>query len=100
MSIKVTEETCHKMARLSRLAITQENLPTVQQNLQNILDLMAKFAEVELAEPELTVNLTKNKITTMREDISHSSSGAKEVLANAPSSAYEQFFTVPKVINN
>jgi aspartyl-tRNA(Asn)/glutamyl-tRNA(Gln) amidotransferase subunit C len=100
MDIKVTEETCYKMARLARLAITQEQIPIVQGNLQDTLNLMAKFAEVDLAETELTVNLTQNDTVTMREDIAHPSPGASEMLANAPSSAYEQFFTVPKVINN
>lgn len=99
MDIKVTEETCHKIARLARLSISDERLPTVQQNLQNILNLMAEFAEVELEETEITVNLTNNEIITMREDIAHEAPGAREILANAPSSAYDQFFTVPKVIN-
>ena len=96
--MSIDKESIHKVANLSRLKISDEDIPDLSKDLNNILKLMDKLNEVDTSNTkEFTQFSTqrggfrKDEVST--EDIKH------DVLKNAPSSDNE-YFKVPKVIES
>ena len=94
--MSVDERTVRRIARLSRIALADDETAHLQDELNAILDFVAQLDEVDVSgvEPMTSVMPMRMK---MRADAVTDGEIADEVVANAPASD-ERYFVVPKVI--
>ncbi|MSP58252.1 MAG: Asp-tRNA(Asn)/Glu-tRNA(Gln) amidotransferase subunit GatC [Flavobacteriaceae bacterium] len=95
--MKITEQKVTELAHLSRLRFEGESLVTIQQDLQDILQMCEKLQELETTGIEPLIYLT-NSETVLRDDIVAQEITHEEALKNAPKRDSD-FFRVPKVID-
>lgn len=95
--MSVDQATVRRIARLARIAVTDEEVPHLQDELNAILAFVEELSaiDVEGVEPMTSVIPMKMK---MRADEVTDHAGADAIVANAPA-AEDHFFTVPKVID-
>lgn len=94
MSIDVA--TVRKVARLARLAVPEERLPTLASELNGIMAWIEQLGEVDTDGVEPMTSAVHQALP-MREDVVTDGGDAAKVLSNAPRSA-DGFFIVPKVV--
>jgi aspartyl-tRNA(Asn)/glutamyl-tRNA(Gln) amidotransferase subunit C len=94
--MSVDQATVRGIARLSRIAVTDEEVPHLQGELNAILAFVEELnaVDVEGVEPMTSVSQIKMK---MREDVVSGHAGADVVVGNAPEHE-DHFFSVPKVV--
>ena len=90
-----TEQVLH-IARLARIAMSEEEAEALKPELNNILGWVEQLGEVDTEGVEPLAMVIANE-TRMREDIVTDGDRRDDVLANAPV-AEHGFFAVPKVI--
>jgi aspartyl-tRNA(Asn)/glutamyl-tRNA(Gln) amidotransferase subunit C len=93
---KITLEQVRHVAKLSRLALSEEQLDRLAPQLESILQYVAKIDEVDVsgAEPMAHALPLRN---VMRDDVVEPSLPLEKVLMNAPETD-GPFFKVPKII--
>ena len=94
--MSVTNEQVRHIARLARIAMSDEELERLVPELNNILGWVEQLGEVETDGVEPLTAVIDQKMR-LREDIVNDGNIRDEVLANAPD-AQHGFFAVPKVI--
>jgi len=94
--MKITKEQVEHVAKLARLAITEEETERYSQQLSNILTYIEKLKELDTSKVEPTSHVLPMK-NIFREDEVEPSLPREEVLKNAPDRT-EEFFRVPKII--
>ncbi|MFC5736477.1 Asp-tRNA(Asn)/Glu-tRNA(Gln) amidotransferase subunit GatC [Sinirhodobacter huangdaonensis] len=94
MSIDI--DTARKVAHLARIAVAEENLPKLAQDLSGILTFMEQLNEVDVAGLEPMTSVTPMRLKR-RADVVTDGGYAEKILSNAPD-AREGFFAVPKVV--
>jgi aspartyl-tRNA(Asn)/glutamyl-tRNA(Gln) amidotransferase subunit C len=94
--MSVDKDTVRRVARLARIAVSDEEAEKLRADLNTILGFVEQLNEVDVAgvEPMTAVVAMKMK---MRADVVTDGEMPAAVLANAPADAGE-FFTVPKVV--
>jgi aspartyl-tRNA(Asn)/glutamyl-tRNA(Gln) amidotransferase subunit C len=92
----VDRETVRRVARLARIAVSEDEVPKLQGDLNTILGFVEQLNEVDVTgvEPMTAVVAMKMKV---RPDVVTEGDKADAVTANAPTKA-EHFFVVPKVV--
>ena len=96
--MSLSREEVEHIAMLARLSLSEEELERYRQQLSSILDHFAKLQTLDTADvPGLSSVLAES--LTLREDAAGKSLPTKDVLANAPSKAADQF-RVPPVLEN
>ena len=92
----LTEENIHTIARLARLKVKDEEVESLRQDLENILDWVEHLSEIDTSNvaPMTSVNLIQ---MVQRQDKVTEGNIASEILANAPDQQYDMF-AVPKVV--
>ena len=92
----IDEKTVRKIAKLSRIQISDAEIPAQQEGLSKILTWVEQLGEVNTdnVEPLTSVHLTEMPI---REDVVNDGNKVRCVLANAPEKELNMF-TVPKVV--
>lgn len=94
--MSVDQATVRRIARLARIAITDEETPHLQNELNAILAFVEELNAVDVEGVEPMTSVTPMKLR-MRADVVTDHAGAEIVVANAP--AHEKnFFIVPKVV--
>jgi aspartyl-tRNA(Asn)/glutamyl-tRNA(Gln) amidotransferase subunit C len=91
----ITREDVLHVARLARLAIPEEEIERVQEQLGAILEAVGKVGELDLADVEPTSH-PLDVVNVWREDEPRPSLPREEALANAPDPA-DGAFRVPAV---
>src|ERR1700683_379262 len=93
---KISADQVRHVAKLSRLAMSDERLAKLAGQLESILEYVAKIQSVDVTgvEPMAHAMPIAN---VFREDVVEPSLSVERVLANAPD-ADPPFFKVPKVI--
>ena len=93
---KISAEQVAHVAKLARLALSDEQQRKFTPQLESILEYVAKIDEVDVAgvEPMAHVLPLRN---VLREDVVEPALSVEQVLQNAPESD-GPFFKVPKVI--
>jgi aspartyl-tRNA(Asn)/glutamyl-tRNA(Gln) amidotransferase subunit C len=86
----------HKIAKLSRIKIDEEQVPATADELGSIIDWIAELQEVDTDNVTPMTGGSDIKLLG-RSDVVNDGGYADKVLANAPESR-EGFFGVPKVI--
>lgn len=92
----ITLEQVRHVAKLSRLALTEQELQTLTPQLESILAYVAKLGELDVANVEPMAHAI-DLHNVLRDDVVEESLPLDQVLRNAPDSD-GPFFKVPKVI--
>jgi aspartyl-tRNA(Asn)/glutamyl-tRNA(Gln) amidotransferase subunit C len=90
------KDTVKKVARLSRIAVTEEQTETLVPELSSILGWMEQLSEINTEGVEPLANVA-NIDLRLREDVVNDGNIQADVLANAPETM-EGFYVVPKVV--
>jgi len=92
----VSSEQVRHIAKLARIAMSEEELARLEPELNNILGWVEQLAEVDTDGVEPLTAVIDQKLR-LRDDAVTDGNIRDEVLANAPD-AQHGFFAVPKVI--
>lgn len=95
--MSVDEATVKRIARLARIAISDEEAHALAPDLSNILRWIEQLGEVDTSGVEPMTAVIANTLR-LRDDVVTDGGVRDAVLANAPQ-AEHGFFTVPKVID-
>ncbi len=93
---KITLEQVRHVAKLSRLALSEQELQTLTPQLESILSYINKLAELDVSNVEPMAH-PLDLHNVLRDDVVEESLPLEKVLQNAPESD-GPFFKVPKVI--
>lgn len=94
--MSVTNEQVRHIARLARIAMSDEEIERLGPELNNILGWIEQLGEVDTAGVEPLTAVIDQKLR-LRDDVVNDGNIRDDVLANAPE-AQHGFFAVPKVI--
>ncbi len=94
--MSVSAEQVRHIARLARIAMSDEELERLVPELNNILGWVEQLGEVDTEGVEPLATVIDQKLR-LREDVINDGNIRDDVLANAPE-AQHGFFAVPKVI--
>ncbi len=89
-------ETARKVAHLARIAVPDDHLPRLAQELGHMLSFMEQLNEVDIEGVEPMVSVTPMRLKRRADGVTDGDMQDK-VLANAPD-AREGFYAVPKVV--
>jgi aspartyl-tRNA(Asn)/glutamyl-tRNA(Gln) amidotransferase subunit C len=94
MSVDVS--TVKRVARLARLAVTEEEAGRMAGELNGILGFVEQLSEVDVSGVEAMTSVIPMTMR-MREDVVTDGNIAERIVSNAPMSE-QNFFEVPKVV--
>ncbi len=94
--MSVTPEQVRHIARLARIAMSDEEIAALAPELNNILGWVEQLSEVDTEGVEPLTAVIDQKLR-LRDDVVNDGDCRDAVLANAPA-AEHGFFAVPKVI--
>ena len=97
MSEKISREDVRKVALLSRLEVTDEEIDRFTGQLGAILEYASMIDKLDLSDVEPTSHVMPIK-NVFREDIAKNSIPVEDVLKNAPES-FGNYFCVPKIMD-
>ena len=89
-------DTARKVAHLARIAVPEDHLPKLAEQLSGIVDMMEQLNEVDVDGVEPMVSVTPMRLKR-RADVVTDGNIQAQILKNAPD-AREGFFAVPKVV--
>lgn len=94
MSVDI--QTVKRVARLARIAVSEEDAKRMTGELNTILGFVEQLKEVDVAGVEPMTSVTPMEMKKRR-DVVTDGDKADDIMANAPASD-ENFFLVPKVV--
>ena len=94
--MSVTNQDVKKVARLARIALPEDQVEPMTDELNNILNWSEQLGEVDVEGVEPMTSVVETSLP-MREDVVTDGGIQDKVLANAPKSE-DGFFVVPKVV--
>lgn len=94
--MSVDSATVRRIARLARIAVTDEEVPHLQGELNAILGFVAALGDVDVAGVEPMTSVMPMKLR-LRADVVTDGEIAADITKNAPE-GQDNFFLVPKVI--
>jgi aspartyl-tRNA(Asn)/glutamyl-tRNA(Gln) amidotransferase subunit C len=97
--VKITEQEVRRVAELANLALTEDEIVRMTQDMDGILTHIDKLNELDTSnvEPMAQVLSDSGETATLREDIERKPLGNADALANAAVSG-QGYFKVPRVI--
>lgn len=98
MAEKIDREQVRKVAKLSRLELTESEIEEFTSQLEAILEYVAKMNELDTENIEPLAHCLPVS-NVFREDIPKESLGTEKTLANAPKRD-ETYFMVPKILDD
>lgn len=94
--MSVDKDTVRRIAKLARLALDEERVEPMMNELNKIFAWVQQLQEVDVAGIAPMTSIVEQRLK-MREDIVSDGGDAAAVTANAPL-AEDHFFVVPKVV--
>ena len=94
--MEIDTETVLKIARLSRIKITESESADIQKDLNRIVEFVKKLSEIDV-DGIAEFNFGETSLKDMRKDTVTINDNADEILRNTKS-RNEGFFTVPKIV--
>lgn len=94
--MSVDQDTVRRIARLARIAVRDDELPALANELNNLLEWVEQLSEVDTNDIEPMTSAVAVTMK-MRDDVVTSGDLHKEVTANAPQSE-DGFYVVPRVV--
>ena len=98
MAKKIDQTQVRKVAKLSRLDLTEDEVQEFTGQLSAILDYVEKMNELDTTGVEPLAHCLPVS-NVLREDSAKESLGTEKVLANAPQRD-DEFFKVPKILDD
>ncbi|MHC4534904.1 MAG: Asp-tRNA(Asn)/Glu-tRNA(Gln) amidotransferase subunit GatC [Planctomycetota bacterium] len=98
MAKKIDQSQVRKVAKLSRLDLTEDEVQEFTGQLSAILEYVEKMNELDTAGVEPLAHCLPVS-NVLREDSAKESLGTEKVLANAPQRD-DEFFKVPKILDD
>jgi aspartyl-tRNA(Asn)/glutamyl-tRNA(Gln) amidotransferase subunit C len=98
MAKKIDQSQVIKVAKLSRLDLTEDEVQEFTGQLSAILDYVEKMNELDTTGVEPLAHCLPVS-NVLREDSAKESLGTEKVLANAPQRD-DEFFKVPKILDD
>ena len=95
--MEIDTETVLKIARLSRIRITDMESADIQKDLNRIVEFVKKLSEVDVDGVD-EFNFGETKIEDMRKDSVTIYDNTDDILKNTKSKN-QDFFTVPKIVD-
>lgn len=95
--MSVDAATVKRIARLARIAVTEEDVPHLQGELNAILNFVAQLDEVDVDGIEPMTSVTPMVMKKRQDGVTDGEIAAK-IVANAPASE-DNYFLVPKVVD-
>jgi aspartyl-tRNA(Asn)/glutamyl-tRNA(Gln) amidotransferase subunit C len=96
MPQSITEEDVRRVAKLSRLELSDEQVRAYTGQLAHVLEYISKLNELDVADVEPMAH-AMDMSNVLREDVVREPLPVQVALANAPQAA-EPYFRVPKVL--
>jgi aspartyl-tRNA(Asn)/glutamyl-tRNA(Gln) amidotransferase subunit C len=94
--MSVDQATVRRIAHLARIAVSDEEVPHLQQELNAILAFVEELSSVDVSGVEPMTSVIPMKMKWRKDEVTDHA-GADTVVANAPASE-DHFFIVPKVV--
>jgi aspartyl-tRNA(Asn)/glutamyl-tRNA(Gln) amidotransferase subunit C len=94
--MSVDQATVKRVARLARLKVKDEDLPTLASELNGILGWIEQLNEVDVSQIEPLTSVVSMKMKMRTDEVTDGHYPAK-VVSNAPAQE-DDFFMVPKVV--
>jgi aspartyl-tRNA(Asn)/glutamyl-tRNA(Gln) amidotransferase subunit C len=94
--MSVDADTTRRIARLARIAVSEDEIPHLQGEINAVLAFVAQLEEVDVAGVPPMTSVTPMEMK-QRDDVVTDGEKAEAVLANAPATE-RRFFLVPKVV--
>ena len=94
--MSVDAATVRRIAHLARIAVTDDEVPHLQGELNAMLAFVAPLSEVDVAGVEPMASVTP-MLMKKRADVVNDGEIADDIVANAPATE-GHFFLVPKVV--
>lgn len=94
--MSVDQATVRRIAHLARIAVTEEEVPHLQDELNAILAFVEQLGEVDVTGVEPMTSVTPMAMKK-RQDVVTDGGIPEEIIANAPARE-GHFFVVPKVV--
>ncbi|MBN1805389.1 MAG: Asp-tRNA(Asn)/Glu-tRNA(Gln) amidotransferase subunit GatC [Sedimentisphaerales bacterium] len=98
MAKRIDQDQVRKVAKLSRLELTEAEVEEFTGQLSAILGYVEKMNELDTTGVEPLAHCLPVS-NVLREDLAEESLGTEKVLANAPQRD-EEFFKVPKILDD
>ncbi|MHC4664590.1 MAG: Asp-tRNA(Asn)/Glu-tRNA(Gln) amidotransferase subunit GatC [Planctomycetota bacterium] len=98
MGTRIDAEQVRRVAKLSRLELTEAEVEEFSGQLNAILEYMEKMNELDTSSVEPLAHCLPVS-NVFREDVARESLGTEKALANAPDKDGE-FFKVPKILDD
>jgi aspartyl-tRNA(Asn)/glutamyl-tRNA(Gln) amidotransferase subunit C len=94
--MSVNAKTVRRIAHLARIAVADDEVPHLQEELNAILAFVEQLAAVDVADVEPMTSVTPMAMK-QRPDVVTDGEIAEQILRNAPATQ-DGFFLVPKVV--
>jgi aspartyl-tRNA(Asn)/glutamyl-tRNA(Gln) amidotransferase subunit C len=94
--MSVDQDTVRRIAKLARLALEEERVLPMMNELNGILAWVEQLKEVDVADVPPMSSVVAQRLK-MREDVVTEGDQAQALMSNAPQSE-DHFFVVPKVV--
>ena len=94
--MSVDAATVRRVAKLARIAVSEDDVPTIQNELNAILGFVEQLGEVDVADVEPMTSVTPMAMKKRKDSVTDGGK-AEDIVANAPASE-DHFFMVPKVV--
>lgn len=94
--MEIDTETVLKIARLSRIKITESESSNIQKDLNRIVEFVKKLGEIDVDEVG-EFNFGKTFLKDMRQDNFTVNNDTDDILKNTKNKN-QDFFTVPKIL--
>ncbi len=94
--MSVDTATVRRVARLSRIAVSDEDVATMEGELNAVLGFVEQLREVDVTGVEPMTSVTPMRMKK-REDVVNDGGRAGDIVANAPDTE-DNYFLVPKVV--
>jgi aspartyl-tRNA(Asn)/glutamyl-tRNA(Gln) amidotransferase subunit C len=94
--MSVDKDTVRRIAKLARIALPEDRVAPMEDELNGILKWVEQLNEVDVTGIEPMTSVVAQTLR-MREDVVTAGDAAEAVVANAPESE-DNFFLVPKVV--
>jgi len=94
--MSVDKDTVRRIARLARLALEEERVEPMVQELNGILAWVEQLKEVDVEGVAPLTSVVEQRLK-MREDVVTDGGNADALMSNAPGGE-DHFFVVPKVV--
>ena len=94
--MSVDKDTVRRIAHLARIAVNDDDVEALREDLNKILGFVEQLNEVDISDVEPMASTVASGMK-MRDDLVNDGDRAEAVLANAPA-RQNGFFAVPKVV--